>query len=67
MVGRYAIVGAITLGVLMGRIGLIGWMVSLVVWPLLVVIAHMIVILVFGYTLEPVSESGHIPLGESDV
>jgi hypothetical protein len=65
-VGRYAIVGAITLGVLTGRISVIGWLLMLfVAYPLVVVLAHRLVILLFGYTLEPVSEAGHIPLGES--
>jgi hypothetical protein len=57
---------AITLGVLTGRISVIGWLLMLfVAYPLVVVLAHRLVILLFGYTLEPVSEAGYIPLGES--
>jgi hypothetical protein len=65
MAGAYVIVGAITLGLLMGVIGWIGWLLLLVVSPIAVLIAHAMVILAFGYTLEPVAENGHIPLGES--
>lgn len=64
-VGRWAVVGAITLGGLTGRVGGIGWLAILVASPVAVALAHGLVILVFGYTLEPVSEGGHIPLGES--
>ena len=62
---RYGVLTAIALGFFTGRYGWIGYILVLCAYLLALMLANTVVILLFGHTLEPVAEAGHIPLGES--
>ena len=59
------IVSAITLALLEGVIGVIGWLLALIALPFAVVLIQAALGHVFGYTLEPATENGRVPLGGS--
>ena len=60
--GRLMIVVAVLLLFLTGRIGWFGYFTALVLVPILIVVVHVFVILIVGYSLEP---AGRLTLGDA--
>jgi hypothetical protein len=63
---RAGIVGVITLAMMTGRLGWRGYLGALLAYPVVVSAIEAGATAVMGHTLEPVSEGGRIPLGESE-
>jgi hypothetical protein len=61
---RTIVVAAITLALLQRVLGIAGWIAALILYRLVALLIQAVLIRVFGHTLEPVSESGRVPLGQ---
>jgi hypothetical protein len=62
----YTIIGAITLSLLAGRLGLGTWLGMMLLYPGIAFAIRAVGNAAFGYILEPVSEGGRTPLGMAE-